>query len=185
VNEPNEKCATLTLPSLPALPAVPEGTNSGSARLAGFGDAREHPGQPNDPEEDRWLVGYRINRMNSTVLLGGFNPALTEVLKPKRWATLVRGEGWVIPLRYLEHVERLLFGADVDLFDVDGAPTPVQREREQLGEKAHAAQVLAEIQQAKEQQSQSPAAYRAARQAFAAAVAAAQPVESDEAVVAS
>jgi len=149
-------------------------TYSGSDRLADFQHARE-ASQPFTPDEDRWLVGYQHNRMNSTVLLGGFNPALTNTLRSKRWATLVRDSGWVIPARYLAHVERLLAGADVDLFDVEGGPTPAQRERERDTDRAEANRVLAEIHEARdlhEQRStEAHKAYLAAREAMRQALA--------------
>ncbi len=160
-------------------------TYSGSDRTAGFQHARE-PSQPINPDEDQtWLLGYRINRMNNTACLLGFNPALTSTLRSKRWATLVRDTGWVIPLRYLEHVEKLLAGADVDLFDVEGAPTPGQRDRERRDENAHHQRVLADLRAAREAIDPVAAeqARREARAAFDAAIAARHPEHehSDEA----
>jgi hypothetical protein len=103
------------------------------------------------PNDAPYLVGYRRNLINGTTLLHSLRPAVTDVLRRKPWATMIRGEGWAIPTRYLAHTEALLAGANVDLFDIDGTPTPRQRHADDTTERAHTARVLADIQAATEQ----------------------------------
>ena len=81
------------------------------------------------PDDDaRWLVGYHIDAITRVVLLESFAAPITATLRHSRWATLIRGQGWAFRAQYLAHVERLLAGAGVDLFDLDGRPTPAQRD---------------------------------------------------------
>lgn len=102
------------------------------------------------PDDAPWLVGYRRNLINGTTLLRSLIPAVTDVLRRKPWATMIRGEGWAIPTRYLAHVEALLAGNNVDLFDIDGLPTPQQRRAEDTAERIHTRTVLAEIHAARD-----------------------------------
>lgn len=175
----HERGQYATPPYLPSLPTQPEEQNrwSSNARTNGSADTREKPIAAStpaeiDPEDDRWLAGYRRDRIAGTVMILGFKPPVTELLRRKRWAVLVAGEGWTFPARYLEHVEKLLLGADVDLFDIEGAPTPAQRDRDRLADREQTSRDLAEIRAAREQfdPAISHAAYLEARAALDAAL---------------
>jgi len=167
--------------SLPTYPTQPKNKNQDThpspARTNGSADAHEEPParQPLDglPDDEMWLVGYQTDRINGTVKLLGFKPPVTETLRPRRWATLVPGEGWVIPGRYLAHVERLLIGAGVMLFDVDGAPTPGQGSQQRATELAHTKVVLDELHAARaaHDPARSHKAYREAKALVAARLA--------------
>lgn len=170
------------LPTPPTGPTEEHNPQSRPARTPGFADAREEPGNRDretiPDETSNWLVGYRIDRINRTVMLLRLSPPLTEVFRGKPWASLIRGEGWVIPARYLAHAERLLAGADVDLFDIDGAPTPGQAERERRDDRSQTRVVLDEIQAARDEHERDTAAVNRAaheaKHAFADAVTAAR-----------
>ncbi|WP_375490246.1 hypothetical protein [uncultured Jatrophihabitans sp.] len=162
-------------------------TNSTSVRTDGSRNARDLA-----PDDDAWVVAYRVNRTNSTVQLASLAPPITEILRRKHWATLVRDEGWAFPLRYLAHVEKLLAGADtpVELFNLDGSPTPGQQDRERAEERTTSTAVLTQLRDARKASQTNPEAIdRArldARQAFIDAIAAKHPhVTTDDTEAAS
>jgi hypothetical protein len=111
------------------------------------------------PDDAPWRVGYRRNLINGTTTIHTQLHAVTVVLRRRPWATLIRGEGWAIPTRYLAHTEALLAGANVDLFDIDGTPTPRQR-RTPDDDHQRTAALLAELHAARDQAVPMPPGYR-------------------------
>lgn len=163
--------------------------SSTPVRPTGFRTAREETPDPRpddhpEPIDDtRRIVGYRINRTNSTVHLASLTGPITDILKRKTWATLIRDEGWAFPLSYLAHVEKLLAGADIpiEVFNIEGGPTPGQQARERREERGTSAAVLADIRAArKASQTDQQAIEQArieAREAFNRALADHPPIE--------
>ena len=165
--------------------------HSSSGWMAGFADAREKPATQTDEDFDptapgRRLVAIAHERVSGTVQIRSVARAVTELLKTRAWATLDRSEGvWTIPARYLEHVEKLLNAAEVDLFDVDGAPTPGRRRELAEAERGDSAALLAELRAKREwceaHTAEIERARRAARDAFH-AVAPKPTDDNDEAI---
>lgn len=176
----HEQAQYATPPSLPTLPTQPteeKTPNSTPVRPTGFRTAREEtPGprlddRPEPIDDTRRIVGYRINRTNSTVYLASLTGPITDILKRKTWATLIRDEGWAFPLSYLAHVEKLLAGADIpiEVFNIEGGPTPGQQARERREERGSSAAVLADIRAARKASQTDQQAIHEAREACKAA----------------
>ncbi|WP_375483280.1 hypothetical protein [uncultured Jatrophihabitans sp.] len=190
----HERAQYATPPTYPTyLPTEQHPSDSPNARTNGSADARENPPaqaahQPIlDDDFGPWRVGYRVDRITGNAVLLGFKPPITDMMKRKRWAVLIAGEGWAVPLQYLAHIERLLTGADVTLFDIDGNPTPAQRAAETAEEQRDTAAVLADIRAARDAAEADPTATARersnARQAFRDALARTHPDQPDTADV--
>lgn len=169
--EVRETCANYPHLSLPALPAQPS-TDLGSSAVKGSVTREKSSAAPTDePEAERWLVAIRRTYAHTTVI--GYTPdPVAAILRGKPWATLIRGHGWTFPNQYLEHVERLLDAALVDLYDVDGEATPKQR-REQRRDQRIATQRLIDGMRTSAEAACSPEAVKAreeCRAAFAAVI---------------
>lgn len=149
-------------------------TTNSPCLVGGASVTREQaPNTPAEPENDRWLCAMR--RTVTTVTLLDYTPEpVAAVLKSKPWARLVKGLGWSFPAKYLAHVERLLDGASVDLFDVDGDLTPAQAARKRALDHADTARVVGELRAARDAAEADPAAVerakREAKEAFAQAI---------------
>lgn len=148
-------------------------TTKSPCLVGGASVTREQiPNTPAEPDESRWLCAMRRTATTATLL--DYTPEpVAAVLKSKPWARLVKGLGWSFPVKYLAHVERLLDGASVDLFDIDGDLTPAQMQRRRTQEHADTARVLGELRAAREAVDADPAAVEQAKRecmrAFAAA----------------
>lgn len=75
------------------------------------------------PNEDLRIIGCTVGA-NGIVTVQTRDREMNAVLKTKRWANLIHGVGWQFPDQYLTHVARLMLGAGLKLYRIDGTPLP-------------------------------------------------------------
>jgi hypothetical protein len=104
---------------------------------------------PDNPDDQALrLIGCRVNA-NGVVTVVTWHPDVTAVLKTKRWAAFIQDDGWQFPEQYLDHVARLMLGAGIRLYRIDGTPIATDADIADQPARDHTAAVNADIAAAK------------------------------------
>jgi hypothetical protein len=106
------------------------------------------PATADHADEHPPLIGCTVTA-NGVVTVPTLRGDVVAVLKTKPWANLVRDLGWQFPERYLDHVARLMLGAGLRLYRIDGTPIATDPMFTVDPDATHTARVNAQLAAAK------------------------------------
>jgi hypothetical protein len=106
------------------------------------------PATADHADEHPPLIGCTVTA-NGVVTVPTLRGDVVAVLKTKPWANLVRDIGWQFPEAYLDHVARLMLGAGLRLYRIDGTPISTDQHFTDEPDRAHTSAVNHDIAQGK------------------------------------